>query len=87
MWFCITVNAQNPGVFFLIYRSYGSRTVQVYTVNNSRARFYTKPHTEIDQTLSFPTQTQKKESGLGTRLGSTLAHLKLTKNLATFMQK
>ena len=29
---------------------------------------YTKPHTEIHQTLSFPTPTQKKESSLGTRL-------------------
>jgi len=39
-------------------------------LNNSRARGYTKPHTEIHQTLSFPTQTQKKESGLGTRLAA-----------------
>jgi len=31
-------------------------------------RGYTKPHTEIHQTLSFPTRTQKKESGLGMRL-------------------
>jgi len=31
-------------------------------------RGYTKPHMKIHQTLSFPTPTQKKESGLGTRL-------------------
>jgi len=40
-------------------------------------RGYTKPHTEIHQTLSFPTPIQKKESGLGTKLPPTHIALKM----------
>ena len=69
MWFCVTANAVRV-IFNLSctrVRLYGSRVNSTSIrgkLNNSRGRSYTKPHTEIRQTLSFPNPTQKKESGL-----------------------
>ena len=70
--YVVLCNCELLGVIFnlpCIWVLYSSQTVQVYTVKwILGARSYTKPHTEIHQTLSFPTPTQKKESSLGTKL-------------------
>ena len=75
MWFYLTVNAQNLVVIFnllCILEPYSTRVrgkLKITPLRFLGIRGYTKPHTVIHHILSFPTPTQKKESGLGTRLG------------------